>query len=377
MHPNEAGYNGPDQPNEQRLHKSDRFTVTLSALLALLVVAVAYLHIPGILIGERVANTMSQNEIDEITRITQAHNDALREQVNIAQNLHENNVCKKGDNLFLPPSDNQHGSSDELLKDLKPIGPRESNLVMPLPADKLTAETKSPNGRNQRIPLPQLLDQSTVFIVNVKEGNVESIGSGFFIANDKIVTNWHVIEGDKIEHLVINKSLGKLRNAQVIAATQPYDVKSPKPDFAILKIDPFPNASILPLRKPVERLQRVVAAGYPFLVEQSDEKFEKLMNGDSHSVPELNLTNGNVTVIQEKSDGFSVIIHGAQISPGNSGGPLVDECGAIVGVNTWVQSSDNHSTNVALSSDTLAKFLADKNLHIPIDANPCSNGINN
>jgi S1-C subfamily serine protease len=71
-------------------------------------------------------------------------------------------------------------------------------------------------------------------------------------------------------------------------------------------------------------------------------------------------TSGDVNTVQPQASGVSLIIHTADISPGSSGGPLVDQCGVVVGVNTFVMGPGDSAEGrrlYALSSDTLRKFL--------------------
>jgi S1-C subfamily serine protease len=46
------------------------------------------------------------------------------------------------------------------------------------------------------------------------------------------------------------------------------------------------------------------------------------------------------------------------MSQGNSGGPLVDMCGRVIGVNTFVRQGNLRNLNFALSTDGLIRFLA-------------------
>lgn len=68
-----------------------------------------------------------------------------------------------------------------------------------------------------------------------------------------------------------------------------------------------------------------------------------------------------------------IITHSASISPGNSGGPLVDACGRAVGVNTFI-SYDGESAqrlNFSLDANSAAEFLDRNGVTPTVDAGQC------
>ena len=72
------------------------------------------------------------------------------------------------------------------------------------------------------------------------------------------------------------------------------------------------------------------------------------------------MTAGEVSVLQPQSNGSSWVIHTAQISPGSSGGSLVNRCGSVVGVNTLIGSGKDMADGRALyamSSKSLMSYL--------------------
>jgi hypothetical protein len=130
-------------------------------------------------------------------------------------------------------------------------------------------------------------------------------------------------------------------------------------------------SSYLSVSRDVDRLDNVIAAGYPAIVIETDENYQRLMEGDMTAMPTVSFTDGIVTAMQHPS-GADLILHSATVSPGNSGGPLVDRCGRVVGVNTFVRSEETYRRmNYALAADELMKFLNDNGLDVNEVAEVC------
>ncbi len=72
--------------------------------------------------------------------------------------------------------------------------------------------------------------------------------------------------------------------------------------------------------------------------------------------------------------GAPVVIHTAAINRGNSGGPLADRCGRIVGVNTFIRTDREtaYRADYALPSVTLLAFLQQNNVAARSEDNPCT-----
>ena len=147
--------------------------------------------------------------------------------------------------------------------------------------------------------------------------NTPSSGTGFAItSNGLIVTNHHVIDGAKtIKVRGINGDFNRTYSAQLVSSDK-------NNDLAILKIDDynFSNLGTIPyVIKPVAANvgDNIFVLGYPLRATMGDE---------------VKLTNG---IISSKT-GFKGDITSYQISapvqPGNSGGPLFDNQGNIVGI---------------------------------------------
>ena len=72
--------------------------------------------------------------------------------------------------------------------------------------------------------------------------------------------------------------------------------------------------------------------------------------------------------------GTPLIVHTASIAKGNSGGPLVDGCGRVVGINTCINVDQSQSAkiNYAIRSQVIAAFLQSAGASARNDARPCA-----
>jgi S1-C subfamily serine protease len=197
-------------------------------------------------------------------------------------------------------------------------------------------------------------------------------GSGFFIAPNLIVTNRHVVQ---MQHdgrvLITSKSLGHVIPGQVIATTP--EGQPGSPDFALIRVVPPQGAAPFALTATIGKLESVVVGGYPGLVIQHDEGLKRLINGDVNAAPDLNLNDGTVSAIEPSAQGVVQIVHSATVLKGNSGGPLIDRCARVVGINTFiaVDSSQSGRVNYALSAGDLAKFLRSNGINAALHETPC------
>lgn len=247
---------------------------------------------------------------------------------------------------LLPPVDSSGGAPS-------PIGPAKADGSQ-LNVTDLTAT----------------LDQGVVLVLSET-----GTGSGFFVTQDTIVTNRHVVEGSSTgRYWIASRALGKVVEAALVGATA--SSKIGNADFALLRPAESLPVSPLAVTPTVARLAPVVAAGFPGVVVKTDPRFSSLIAGDTSQVPETVLTPGEVSVTQPQPNGIELVIHTADISPGNSGGPLVDRCGRVVGVNTFVGAGDAFEGRVlyALSGADLGKFLKEKQIPYTAASQGCAGG---
>ncbi len=229
-----------------------------------------------------------------------------------------------------------------------------------LPADPQRVRVPETNGSGEptTTSLLEVIEQRTVLVLAIDGGSLSN-GTGFVVGPGLIMTNDHVITeaaGAGGTILVAHKSFAEPSPAQVLKTLGPLEAMGG--DFALLQI---PNSSLpayqIHLSQESLKLTNVIAAGFPGDVLATDSGFNRLVEGDLSSMPELTVTDGAVSTEQDLSPTTRVLVHSAPLSNGNSGGPLVDFCGRVVGVNTFVRAGDLRTLNFALASSDLMSFL--------------------
>jgi S1-C subfamily serine protease len=157
----------------------------------------------------------------------------------------------------------------------------------------------------------------------------------------------------------MSTSLGRAIRADLVAQSSG-PIEPGKPDFAVLRLpETVAGAQPLALSRTAEKLTDVVAAGYPVSVVRVEQGMQALREGRLDTPPELVLSRGSISTIQHLSNDLIIMPHSADISPGNSGGPLVDACGRVVGINTFVSRATEVADRVkyAQKADSLLPWL--------------------
>ena len=165
-------------------------------------------------------------------------------------------------------------------------------------------------------------------------------GTGFFVTKDgHMVTNHHVIEGCNAVKANIK---GKEIPADIIATDK-------KNDLAIIKANMSPNKVFSVSNEDVSLLENVIVAGFPL--------------GKKVSAA-IKTHKGSVTALAGFGDNYSNFQTDATINEGNSGGPIINQKGNVVGVAVALLPAEK-AQNIffGVKSSTLKTFAKSNNIN--------------
>ncbi|WP_209348099.1 serine protease [Pontixanthobacter sp. CEM42] len=193
-----------------------------------------------------------------------------------------------------------------------------------------------------------------------------SHGTGFAITSNRIITNAHVVrealQDDTLRIGIVPPEGNDSGFAKPIAV-------SPKNDLALIEI-------VGDLRLPALTISgnggsdsgEVSAVGYPMNVDRAQGLDLNDIFDSQPPVKSRGFISG-----RRPSRQFDSILHTAPIARGNSGGPLLDGCGRVLGVNSFGADSSGSDAEFffAVSNRELIPFLRDNNVNAQINARPC------
>ncbi|CAH2603868.1 Trypsin-like peptidase domain-containing protein [Rhodovastum atsumiense] len=292
-----------------------------------------------------------------LRRMQEAVNDGLRRRVDQLETALRGDVC----------------TLDAGGAGRAPLSPMPPVLAAP-PEQQPVQRPAAPGQPAQATNLADLLEQSTVLVLaEIRAPNGDTglaTGSGFAVAPDRVVTNLHVVDNALPGRLLVaSRKLGRAVPAEVVARTRNHEIG--QPDFAVLRLQTG-TLPPLALSTGVDRLLPVVAVGFPGFVTGAGDDFRRFLDGDNASIPAAHFTSGEVSAVQA-FEGQQVIVHTANLNRGNSGGPLTDRCGRVVGVNTFIRTDQETAYRVdyALTATVLATFLGQNGVDIRREDGPC------
>jgi len=187
--------------------------------------------------------------------------------------------------------------------------------------------------------------KSVIRIITIFDDGSGVTGTAFSI-NDEgyFLTNAHVVDGAK--------------SVVAVMSSDKYDVEVIKKyddiDLAILKIK---NTGLKPLtfayKKNIHVTDRVSSIGFPSAADKNDD-IDELTTVTINSGIIGKLTKINLSIdSKDITTRYPVVQHDAAVNHGNSGGPLVNECGQVVGINVQKGLSYNRSDAQIIVGDVV------------------------
>jgi S1-C subfamily serine protease len=176
----------------------------------------------------------------------------------------------------------------------------------PAAAPEPVAPAESPAVPDPPQSLEDVISRALPAVVGV-ETPVGS-GSGFFVNNDTLLTNVHVVAGN--QSVTVRRLDGSTLPARVVMTAPDFDI-------AVLRIaQADPSQPFLPMASGirVRQGQEVIALGAPLGLQNT-------------------VTRGIVSALRQVGR-VALVQTDAAINPGNSGGPLLDRTGHVIGITT-------------------------------------------
>lgn len=253
-------------------------------------------------------------------------------------------------------------------------------LTLPLAGCGSDGGRTAAESRSGVVRIVALLPDLTTGEVYYATGSAFGVGKAGE-PTDVFVTNTHVVQGlyytesgatvdaPAVSVWILKNDMAwnpvtGLDTSQAIPCTVLYSSSGMYPDYAVLRAGEAPEGRVaLPLLADdadVEVGDNVYALGYP----GSSDETEGGVYGNSlvADVDDVTVTSGVVSRFSEGTGmgNTRLIQHDAQINHGNSGGPLIDESGAVIGINTYGIGGDASTGDVNSYYSVRISYVRDK-----------------
>ncbi|PKP93258.1 MAG: serine protease, partial [Alphaproteobacteria bacterium HGW-Alphaproteobacteria-16] len=187
-----------------------------------------------------------------------------------------------------------------------------------------------------------------VVTIAVIEGEVVGFGhgSGFAVAPNRVLTNAHVVEA--AERYPGNVMIGIVPSEGARSFQGRLIAIDVDRDLALIEFSGIRLPPLTFYNGPVNEGDSMVALGYPGNVDLATAR-----SANDFITPLTPVRSQGVFSGRRDLQGVAVLLHTAGIARGNSGGPLLDPCGRVLGVNAALTRADDGdaSFGFAISND--------------------------
>ena len=222
------------------------------------------------------------------------------------------------------------------------FGPKKNRYEIKIPSKSYAKDQQGYPVKRIIIPIANIYKNTEPdYNAKIPDINNEkpkvSTGTGFFVNSNTLLTNNHVVENCKNLKVV---RTGFKTTANIVSVDK-------NNDLAILKTKDNSNIVLKFQNDRKVRIgESVIAMGYPL--------------GDLLG-SNIKLTTGNISALNGLLNDFTKMQFTAPIQPGNSGGPLLNNKGSVIGI-IYAKLKNNIAQNVNLAiKHNVAKMFLDAN----------------
>jgi tetratricopeptide (TPR) repeat protein len=200
-------------------------------------------------------------------------------------------------------------------------------------------------GASAQVSLPELVRRVKPSVVAIatfdQKGEALATGSGFFLHPEQVLTNLHVIRGAYRAEIRTLDGKGRVYGVTgVLSVDEEGDLALLSVDIPADRARPLEISSVLP-----EDGERIFVIGNPLRLEGS-------------------VSDGIVSAVRDVPNLGKIIQITAPVSHGNSGSPLFNLKGQVIGVVT-IRVINGENINLAIESSRIAKLPPNKFLMLP------------
>lgn len=223
------------------------------------------------------------------------------------------------------------------------------------------AQIKEASGELGSMITQVLASVVSVYAIDWETEEIVSSGSGFFLDTDLVITNYHLVED--LENVEVDSFYVEEEREWVILATPDQQLRlaeivftgNDEEDLVVLLTTEY-------ILDPHTGEESEVPQEYPALSLSFDVEVGDAVLAIGNPLGEIQgaITEGLITAIsgEEEIEGGEVMtIHtDATINAGNTGGPLINLSGEVIGVNTW-GLEEPQKLDYAIAAEVLDDFL--------------------